>query len=133
MDVIIFDVDGVLGDFTKLKHLRDIAHIQNVALKHNIDFEAAKELFFSTKKKLKEQDKHSTIDTMMELGFSREEYYESINSVPVEGNIVLTEHAVEVLEKLSKKYNIVALTNTPHDSNKKVLVYLYNFFCFNNI
>src|SRR3989338_3386697 len=124
MTLLIFDIDGVLGNFEKLRMLRDKAHIAAVAKKKNLSILDAEKLFFQTKQELKSQGKHSTLDTMQHLGISKQEFFEIMNSVPVEGNIVVTEHAQEVLQELSQKHIIVALTNTPSLAMIKTLQHL---------
>jgi FMN phosphatase YigB (HAD superfamily) len=122
--VLVFDVDGVLGDFDVLRKKRDVAHITAVSRLKGLSYPETEQLFFQTKGKLTSQGKPSTIDTMQELGISKPEFFTIMNSVPVEGGIVITPHAKAVLEELSKKHHIVALTNTPYDSNVATLRYL---------
>lgn len=124
MKVLVFDVDGVLGNFEKLRILRDKAHIRAVAKKHGIITEEAKKLFFETKRKLKKQNKPSTIATMLHLGISKEKFYEIMNSVEVKNRIILIKNARKVLKKLAKKNKVVALTNTPFYATVKTLKYL---------
>lgn len=124
MKVLIFDVDGVLGNFDDLHKDRDVAHIKAVAEKNSISFEQARKLFFDTKEKLKKLNKFSTIDTIQSLGITKEVFYQIMNSVPVEGRITITKNAKLVLEKLSRKHVIVALTNTPSDATLKTLQHL---------
>lgn len=131
--VLVFDVDGVLGDFEELRKKRDVAHIKAVAMKNNLSYDDSYKLFFETKQKLKALGKHSTIDTMQHLGISKEEFFEIMNSVPVEGGIVLTKNAKETLQQLAGKYSIVALTNTPYQSMIDTLEYLGLLVYFDRI
>lgn len=133
MKVLVFDIDGVLGDFGKLRTLRDKAHIRAVAKKKKISIEEAKKLFFETKRKLKKQNKPSTIATMLHLGISKEEFYKIMNSVGVKNRIILIKNAQKVLKILAKKNKIIALTNTPFDATVKTLKYLRLFSFFNKI
>lgn len=122
--LVVFDVDGVLGNFEELRKDRDLAHIRTVAEKKEISFEEAKELFFETKKQLKTQGKFSTIETLTALGVSKEKFFETMNLLPVENKIILTPYAREVLKKLKENNFLVALTNTPHEANITTLRYL---------
>ncbi|MEA3430025.1 MAG: inositol monophosphatase family protein [Nanoarchaeota archaeon] len=122
--LFIFDIDGVLGNFEKLRKLRDVAHCKAIANKHNITEKQAIKLLNETRIKLKQEGKHSTIDAMRALGVSEKEFYDIMNSVPVEGNIVLTSHVVELLQKLKSGNAIVALTNTPTKAILATLEYL---------
>lgn len=124
MKLLVFDIDGVLGDFEKLRVLRDKAHIRAVAKKQGIAIEEAKKLFFKTKRELKKQNRPSTIATMIHLGISKGEFYKIMNSVDVKDRIILMKNAQKVLKKLAKKNKIVALTNTPFDATVKTLKYL---------
>lgn len=133
MKVLIFDIDGVLGDFEKLRVLRDKAHLRAVAKKQGIIIEEAKKLFFKTKRKLKKQNRPSTIATMLHLAISKEEFYKIMNSVDVKNRIILTKNAQKVLKELAKKNKIVALTNTPFDATVKTLKYLRLFSFFNKL
>lgn len=121
MSLLIFDVDGVLGNFEQLKKMRDQAHILAVAKKRNLAINEAESLFFQTKEKLKPEGKHSTLDTMSHLGISKKEFFQIMNSVEVQGNIIPTPNVQETLSTLSKKHTIVALTNTPHQAMVKTL------------
>jgi len=122
--LLIFDIDGVLADFTKLRLLRDIAHIQAVTKKHNISQDQAKQLFRNTKENNKALGKHSTIDTMLSLGITKEEFYQIMNSVPIEGNIIPVENVQSVIKQLSERHKLVALTNTPDRATRKTLQHL---------
>ncbi|MBI5392541.1 HAD family hydrolase [Candidatus Woesearchaeota archaeon] len=131
--LLIFDIDGVLADFTKLRLLRDIAHIQAVAKKHNISQEQAKQLFHNTKENNKMLGKHSTIDTMLSLGITKQEFYTIMNSAPVEGNIIPANNAQSIIKQLSEKHKLVALTNTPYEATSKTLQQLNILQFFANI
>lgn len=122
--LLIFDVDGVLGNFEKLRKLRDAAHCKAIAAKNGVSPLDAEKLLAETRLKLKEQGKYSTIDAMQALGISKKEFYNIMNSVPVDGNIVLTPHAKDVISKLKKDNAIVALTNTPTQATLATLRYL---------
>jgi FMN phosphatase YigB (HAD superfamily) len=61
---------------------------------------------------------------MQELGISKTEFFAIMNSVPVEGGIVMTPNAKEVLQHLAQSHILVALTNTPYEANVATLRYL---------
>ena len=122
--IIVFDVDGVLGNFEILKEKRDVAHITAVANNNLFSFQEAKKLFITTREKLRAVDQFSTIDTMFHLGISKEEFYNIMNSVPIEGGISCNPNAKTILQYLSKNCTLVALTNTPYLANIETLDYL---------
>ncbi|MBU1849205.1 MAG: HAD-IA family hydrolase, partial [Nanoarchaeota archaeon] len=131
--IFVFDVDGVLGDFQKLKIIRDVAHIKNVAKKNKLNISKAKKLFYETRKKLKTKGKHSTINVMQKLGITKKEYYNIMNSVSVKNRIIITKNAKKTLKKLSKENAIVSLTNTPYFAMKKTLQHLRLFEFFDKL
>ncbi len=130
MALLIFDVDGVLGDFTKLKRLRDIEHIQAVAGRNNLSLPEAEKLFFENREKLAVLGKPSTMETLVHLGITKEDFFKIMDSVSVKGNIIINHFARETVEKLSKKHLLVALTNTPLFASTETLkeLELYGFF-----
>lgn len=131
--LMIFDVDGVLGDFTQLKLLRDQAHIEAIARKHQITMNQARILFYNTKEKNKAVGKAATMYTMLSLGITKEEFYAVMNSVPIEGNIVPTKDVQQVIKTLALNNILVALTNTPYDATIKTLNYLEVLPCFKKV
>ncbi len=124
MSLLIFDVDGVLGNFEQLKKLRDQAHIQAVAAKRNLTVNEAERLFFQAKEKLKQEGRYSTLDVMLKFGISKDEFFQIMNSVEIIGNITPTPNVKEALSNLAKRHIVVALTNTPYQAMIKTLDYL---------
>ncbi|MFH1064319.1 MAG: HAD family hydrolase [Candidatus Woesearchaeota archaeon] len=122
--ILVFDVDGVLGDFEQLRILRDKAHIAAVAEKKGMTIAESSILFYDTKKRLKHLGKPSTVDTMNHLGITDEEFFSIMNSVPIEGNIIPTKDVIRVLSRLSDNAVICALTNTPYEATVKTLEHL---------
>lgn len=131
--VIVFDVDNVLGFFERLRSLRDVAHIRYIANKLGMSYKGADYLYWQTKKELRKKGRMSTCDTFLELGLTKEDYFISMNDVPVEGHIDPTANAVEVVEELSKRYDICALTNTPHKATIDTLKYIGVFQYFDRL
>ncbi|MFP4424049.1 MAG: inositol monophosphatase family protein [Candidatus Woesearchaeota archaeon] len=131
--VIVFDVDNVLGFFERLRSLRDVAHIRYIANKLDMSYKGTDYLYWETKKNLRKVGRMSTCDTFLELGLTKEDYFISMNDVPVEGHIDPTPHAVEVVEELSKRYDICALTNTPHKATIDTLKYIGVFQYFDRL
>lgn len=131
--LLIFDIDGVLADFTRLRLLRDKAHCKVIAEKHNVTQKEAEILLQQARNNNKKLGKFSTVDAMLSLGISKEEFFTIMNSVPIENTIIPTQHVKEVLSCLSKQHTIVALTNTTFTATKITLEYLHIADYFKNI
>ncbi|MBI5392768.1 HAD family hydrolase [Candidatus Woesearchaeota archaeon] len=128
--LIIFDVDDTLVDSKKLIKAREDAHITNIAIYHNINNNEAAQLLNKTKLENKLLGKFSTLDAMLKLGFTRDEYNAIMNGVPIDGNVVLFDGVQETLEQLAKRYTLVTLSSTPSAPSRKTLEYtnIINYF-----
>ena len=119
--LLIFDVDGVLANFEKLRKLRDVAHIERISLNNNVSHEVAEKMLANARELLKSQGKHSTIDACNHVGTTQDQFYQTMNEVPIEGNIIPAKDVEKVCEELAVNHTLVALTNTPYDATKKTL------------
>ena len=112
--LLIFDIDGTLADIDDLIIARQNNFIKEISFKNKIDLNDAKVLFFETKKKVESLGKYSTVDILLNLGFSKFDFFSMINRVGVNNRVIAMNDALDVLETLSNDFRIIALTNTPY-------------------
>lgn len=120
MKLYIFDVDGVLDNDKPLLDARLKQQLLAVSNKHSISFDEAIKLRKKTKDSLSETRKHTSFYLLEALGFSRQEYFDIINSVNPTGLIEPSPH-LDILNLLRKENRVVAYSNTPHDALIKTL------------
>ena len=118
MKKIIFDLDDTLYSSKNLRDKREEKIIEFLGEKAFPYFE------------LKKNGK-GTIESFKLLGFSREEFFQVINSVPI--NIQRDDLLVQILGKLKEKYELIVLSNSSRESVHKVLKELGVFYLFNRI
>jgi len=128
--LIIFDVDDTLVDSRRLIKAREDAHITNIAAHYNIKKNEAVELLQQARNENKLLSKFSTLDAMLRLGFTKQEYNAIMDGVSIDGNVVLFDGVQETLEQLAQKYTLVTLSSTPSVSSRRTLEYtnIINYF-----
>jgi len=112
MKLIIFDVDGVLEKEELLLQKRKEAQIKEIAKRHNVSIEEAREMIPKAKLRLPKEKSETSVYILQKLGFTRQEYFDIINSINPEG-IIEPHDGIEILEELKGKFKLVAYSNTP--------------------
>jgi len=104
----------------KLIESRFRALIKSVMKKFDISKESALEKFSQAKKKMSAQGKPATIYAMNELGFSRKEFFNILDSVDPVGLIERHKNCIEML-KVVKKNRLVVYSNSPRKVSLKCM------------
>ena len=120
MKLIIFDIDGVLNKQELLVKTRKEAQLKAVADKLNINMDEADKKYEEAKEKLSPDKRHTSVNIITNLGFTREEYFKIIDSVDPTGLIKITDNCKEMLEEI-KNNVIIAYSNTPRTALVKTL------------
>ena len=124
MKLIIFDVDGVLEKEDKIIAARFEAQAKAISKKLNISVEEAKEKHRQRRKELPSDRKHTSAYVFMNFGYTRNEYFEIINSVDPQGLIEPYENCKQMLEELEDKNILIAYSNTPAKASQRTLAVL---------
>lgn len=120
--LIVFDIDGTLADSIKLFKDRDHAHVERIAAKYSVPREEAHRLLQETKDRNKKVGKYSTLDAMLSLGITEQEFYDIMNSVAVtDDNVSPIPHVVEVVRDLALDNLLVTLSASPYDASLATL------------
>lgn len=129
-NLLVFDIDNVLGDFSIIKEKRDVKHIESLSTLKNISFKEAENLLDSTKNLLREKNIFSTLEVLKFLGVKEDKYYDSLNSIEINDDFIESENVEDIIKRISDKFIIVALTNTPFFASKKTLekLNIYGYF-----
>lgn len=119
--LFIFDVDGTLTIQEQVMAARLDAQCRYIAEHKGISLEEAKALRQATKERLSQGKGLSSAYVFMDLGFSRQEFFNVLNSLDVNQLTIPQPGCEEVLERLSRNHTLVTYTNTPSKANARTL------------
>jgi putative hydrolase of the HAD superfamily len=134
MKLIIFDVDGVLEKEERITKFRDNIILKAIKKKFNINsLKKAKILFDQSTNSLSKDKRNTTIYKFINLGFSREEFFNLIDKIDPTGLIEEHNNAKSTLKELSKKHKIVTYSNTSKKATVKTLNVLKHYNYINKV
>ena len=121
MKLLIFDVDGVLGQEELIDKARKENQYKYIAEKFNISPKEAKDRYEESRASLLAEICETSVQVFTNLGFSRDEYFRIVDKVSPEGLIAPHKNCENTIKELSKDYTIVAYSNTPKKATIKTL------------
>ncbi len=122
MTLFIFDMDDTLYYSDGFREARSKAIIGRVADKFNLSFDEALNKYNQTKLDLAANgEKASSTYTYVALGFSKDDFYATLNAVRAEGIIGEDKELADFLSDFSKKHELVVLSGSSIDSVNNVL------------
>ncbi|MBU0665988.1 MAG: HAD family hydrolase [Nanoarchaeota archaeon] len=129
MKLIIFDVDGTLEREEEINKVRFKAQIKKISVKYGWSEEEAKKQYFNMKEKLGKKAV-SSVNVATAFGFSRQEYFDTIDFVDPKNLVAAHDNCELVLKELKKKHKLVAYSNTPEKSTNAALKFMkiLNYF-----
>ncbi|MEM4336566.1 MAG: HAD family hydrolase [Candidatus Woesearchaeota archaeon] len=124
--LLIFDLDDTLYKVSPvLSSIRKRKIINLIAKYKKIDYQKAKNLLESERRKLMaEKKKYTTTAVLQHLRIPISAFYEVLNKIDTKKYIISYKNIYDVLRNISKNNDIVVLSNSPYDIVSKTIQYL---------